>query len=103
MRTGVRVADESVRIAAAVPPLVMGAGDHGRDVEQLVARAREQEVARIAMALHLDTLLGIEWPPFVQHRVRHCDLADVVQRAHEAEDLGPRRTEAERERNLLDI
>src|SRR5665647_3428147 len=54
------LAGEPARIAGAVPALVVRPRDDGRDVPQLVAGAGAQLMADLRVALHLDTLQGVE-------------------------------------------
>src|SRR5665647_2397378 len=97
------LAGEPARIAGAVPALVVRPRDDGGDVQQLLTGAGEQRMACLRVALHLDTLWGVERAGLSEHRVGDRDLADVVQRAHETEKLGSGRNEVERERDLLGI
>src|SRR5437868_4788105 len=90
-----RICHEAVRVAAAVPALVMRPRDGSREVEQLVPRSGEQRVAGLGVLLDRSSLLRSERPRLRQEALRDRDLADVVQRAREAQQLRARVVQAE--------
>ena len=82
------LAGEAGRVAAAVPALVVGAGDDLAHLHERRARAGEQVGADRRVALH-DLPLGVgERARLAEDRVGDRDLADVVHRARVAQDLG---------------
>jgi hypothetical protein len=77
----------------------MRPGDRRGDLEQFVARAREQLVPDFGMPLHRAPLLGRQRPGLLEERGGDRDLPDVVQRAHETQELGALVIDPERERD----
>src|SRR5262249_57134294 len=63
------------------------------DVVELAAR--EDAGTQLGMPSHLVHLGGGELPGLAEDRVRHADLADVVQYTREADSLDPVLVEAE--------
>ena len=82
-----RVALEAMRIAGAVPALVVM--EHGRHRDQEVVDALDQPRARDRMAPDLAELLVRQRAGLAEHRRFDRDLADVVQRATQPERLEP--------------
>ena len=74
------LAGEAVRVAGAVPALVVVAQDRG-DARQSGALGELR--ARVRMSLDGVVLAGLEPARLEQDRARHDDLADVVQQAGE--------------------
>jgi hypothetical protein len=82
-------------VAAAVPALVVGAGDLLGQAQPAPVRARQHLRARLGVAAHRGHLLRRQAPRLEQHRVRRGDLADVVQRRGAAQVLAGLLVEAE--------
>ena len=74
-----RLPREPVRVAAAVPALVVRAGDPLGDREQLRVAALEHPGAEHRVGLDHLVLLRLQPPRLEQDRVRDGDLAEVVQ------------------------
>ena len=90
------VALEAPRVAAPVPALVMCPGDRRRQLEQVAAGAAEQIVADVRVLVHQPALLVGQHSRLAQDLVRDRDLADVVQRRGQPQQLDPRLGDAER-------
>jgi len=73
------LAGEPGRVAAAVPPLVVGGGDHGGHLQDRRAAAREHARAGRRVALDDPLLIGAQVPALAQDPVGHRDLAQVEQ------------------------
>src|ERR1035437_1027144 len=73
------LAGEPARVAAAVPPLVMGARDKGAHVHDLRRGVREHFVADLRVGLDHLVLLWGELATLLQDAVGDGDLADIVQ------------------------
>src|SRR5581483_9958921 len=94
------VACKTARIAAAVPALVVRPGDRRGELQQLAARAAEQVAAELRVRPHDLELLGRQRSRLAENGVGNRDLADVVQRRGETEQLDPGLGEAESLRDL---
>ncbi len=92
------VSGEALRVPGAVGTLVVRQ-DPVPDVVQLAAR--ENPGSELGMALHLRVLLGGERPRLAEDRVRHPDLADVVEDAGEPQPLDSILVKAELRRHHL--
>jgi hypothetical protein len=97
MRPGRRdlLAPQGSRIAGAVSALVMGQRDRGGELDQLVARSRQDLVAVLGVPLHHAALLGRERPRLAQHGVGDAQLAHVVDLRGGAQPLAVGLREAE--------
>ena len=84
-----RLTRETTWIAAAAEPLMVRPGNLGAEVEQRLARTGEDAVAALRVGLDDETLGGAEWPRLAQDVVGNGDLADVVERARDPEQLAP--------------
>ena len=82
-----RVAGQAGGVAAAVPLLVVGQRDLLGHLEQRERAAGEHLRADRGVGLHLVELLDGQLAPLAQDRVGDRDLADVVQRRGEADQL----------------
>ena len=78
-------AGDAVRVAEAVPPLVVVTHDRPRRREQV--ERLEELVADLGMRLDDPPLLVVERRRLEQHPVRDADLADVVEDRSEADRL----------------
>ena len=76
--SGIVLAGQAVRVAAAVVALVGGA-HHDPDFGAVAADAVEHLLALDGVGLHDGPLLGVELAGLVDDRVGDVDLADVVQ------------------------
>ena len=76
-------AREAVRVAAAVPALVLVAHQQTGAGEEL--DGREDLLADDRVALDLEPLLGRQRAALVEDRLGHRDLADVVEDGAEAQ------------------
>ncbi len=74
------VADQALRIAAPVPPLVVGLGDHARELQRRRAASEQQPRAERRVGLHQLLLVTVEPTRLQQHAIGDRELADVVQR-----------------------
>jgi hypothetical protein len=83
-----RLALQLVRIARAVPPLMVADGDLRGEAQQAALGVGEHLRAVDRVLLHLVELFGRELGRFSKDRVRDGDLADVVQRRRVADVLG---------------
>ena len=73
------IADESIRVARAVVPLVVMADD--RQLRGKLGDRRDDLRAQDRMRVHEHPLLTVQAVRLQQDMVRHADLADVVQQA----------------------
>ena len=87
---------EAPRVAAPVPALVVRPGNGGRKLEQLAAGATEQIVTDIRVLVHQPPLLVRQHPRLAQDLVPDRDLADVVQRRRQPQQLDLRFGQTER-------
>ena len=84
-RSGIVVAVQTVRIAHAVDPLVMGPDDVS-DL-RIVVDVAEDPLADLGVLLHLPALLEGQRPRLLEEAGRQADLADVVNEATEMDEL----------------
>src|SRR5688500_3035418 len=90
---GNRLALEALRVARAVPALVVREGQLPRELEQRVAVLAEALGAELGMALHALPARRGELCLLAQDLGGHAQLADIAQRRgpeHHLGDLGPR-------------
>ena len=80
-------ADEAVGVAVAVPVLVVAERDARGKVKQGGVRAGEDLVADLGVLFDLQALFGGQRAGLQQNRVGDRDLADVVQRGGDAQQL----------------
>ena len=78
---------ETVGVAGAVDPLVMGERQERGQLEQLDVRAGEDAVADRGVRLHDQTLFVGQSSGLQENPVRDPDLADVVHRAGDSDQL----------------
>ena len=93
------LARQAVRVAAAVPGLVVVADPR---VDRRDAEALEQPVADLGMLAQHDQLLVVERAGLLQDAVGDRDLAEVVQQAGEPQLLDRLVVEAQRAGDALD-
>jgi hypothetical protein len=86
---------EPARVAVAVPLLVVGVGDGRGHLERRGVGADEDAVADLRVALHHRELVDRQAPGLEQDAVGDPQLADVVHRAGDAEQLAGRLVEAD--------
>ena len=82
-----RLTRKPARVAVTVEPLVVCPGDLGSELEQRLARAGEDAVAELRVGLDDEALLGAERRRLAQDVVGDRDLADVVQRARDPDQV----------------
>jgi len=82
------VARESLRVARSVDPLVVRERHQRGQVEQLRVRATQDAVTNLRVRLHHQPLLVAERSRLEQDPVGDADLADVVHRARDPDQLG---------------
>ena len=99
--SGISSPSQCLRVAAAVPVLVVGQRDRARELHQLGARPGEDAGADRGVRLHRGPLVWVERTWLGEDVVGDADLADVVERARVAQQLGLRRRHAHRERQTL--
>jgi hypothetical protein len=76
-------AAQAARVAHAVPALVVGDDDLPRDRRE--TGSGDQSLADLGMLAHDVDLAEVEWAGLEEHRVRHTDLADIVEQEAEGD------------------
>ena len=95
------VALAPVRVAGAVPALVVVQRDLLRHEKLRQAPFTDQLPAVLAVLLHDRPLVGVEAPGLEQDRVGHAQLADIVQPRRQVDQLAHLRVHALLQRQLL--
>src|SRR5215475_13658454 len=72
---------ELARIAAAIPPFMMGPGDGGGDLQNFSVRATENAIPNFCMLRdHIEFFLG-KLAKLEQHMIKSADFPDIVHQA----------------------
>ena len=81
--SGISVPARPMRVAGAVPALVVGRDDLADDRGE--AGVGDDPGADLGVGVHHPALVVVEGAGLLQHRVRDADLADVVQQEAEGD------------------